>query len=249
MRALSILLFIAVVIPGCAVYKQNIMFKAGENFISEPIQSAAVKAEHNYVIQKNDYITISVYSNNGEKLIEPNPELNDQQPVAKADKNEIQYLIDLNGLARLPMIGEIKLEGLTLRQAEQVLQKEYEKYYKTPFVALKFSNKRVIVLGAPGGKVIPMINENITLSEVLALSGGVGNDAKAHNIRVLRGEKVFVIDLSTVEGYRGGNMVIEHGDIVYVEQVRKPLAEGFRDYGIILTFMVSIVTLVTLFTR
>jgi polysaccharide export outer membrane protein len=142
------------------------------------------------------------------------------------------------------MIGEIKLEGLTLRQAEEILQKEYLNYFKEPFALLTYANKRVIVLGAPGGQVIPLVNQNITLVEVLGMAKGVDNLAKAQNIRVLRKEKVFLIDLSTIDGYKNGNMLIESGDVVYVEPVRRPVSEAFRDYAGIVGLAVSIYTLI-----
>ena len=114
-----VLFFTAILLAGCGAYKQNIMFKPGENFVPEPIKAGASKAEHNYVVQKNDYLTLKVFSNNGEKLIEPNPELTEQGQANKSEAKELQYLVDLNGVVKFPMIGEIKVEGLSLRQAEQ----------------------------------------------------------------------------------------------------------------------------------
>jgi polysaccharide export outer membrane protein len=225
------------------------MFREPYGFIAEQIKVEATKADHNYIIQKNDFLSLQVYSNSGEKLIDPNPELSQTPQGANNTQREIQYLVDQNGIVKFPLIGDLRLDGLTLRQAEQMAQKEYEKYYKSPFVLLSFNNKRVVVLGAPGGQVIPLQNENITLAEVLALAKGINNEGKAHNIRVLRQDKVFIVDFTTLDGYKSGNMIIEPGDIVYVEPVRKPLAEGFRDYSILLTFLVSITTLITLLTR
>jgi polysaccharide export outer membrane protein len=225
------------------------MFREPDGFIAEQIKVEATKADHNYIIQKNDFLSLQVYSNSGEKLIDPNPELSQTPQGANNTQREIQYLVDQNGIVKFPLIGDLRLDGLTLRQAEQMAQKEYEKYYKSPFVLLGFNNKRVVVLGAPGGQVIPLQNENITLAEVLALAKGINNEGKAHNIRVLRQDKVFIVDFTTLDGYKSGNMIIEPGDIVYVEPVRKPLAEGFRDYSILLTFLVSITTLITLLTR
>jgi polysaccharide export outer membrane protein len=100
------------------------------------------------------------------------------------------------------------------------------------------------MLGAPGGQIIPLSNENMELVEILALAKGVSNDAKAHNIRVLREEKVFLVDLSTVDGYLKGNMIMEPGDIVYVEPVRKPVSEAVRDYGPLVSLVASLVTLI-----
>jgi polysaccharide export outer membrane protein len=159
-------------------------------------------------------------------------------------KPEVIYLIDLKGIAKLPMVGEIKLEGLTIRQAEALLQDAYEKYYSKPYVVLKYVNKRVVVLGAPGGKVIPLTNENVELVEILALAEGLKNDAIANNIRVLRDEKVFLVDLSTIDGYLKGNMIMEPGDIVYVEPVRRPVSEAVRDYGPLVSLTVSLITLI-----
>ena len=67
------------------------------------------------------------------------------------------YEIDVNGVAKFPMIGEVKLEGLTIRQAEEILQQAYSKFYTDAYVVLRYTNKRVIVLGAPGGQVIPLV--------------------------------------------------------------------------------------------
>jgi polysaccharide export outer membrane protein len=153
-------------------------------------------------------------------------------------------LVDQSGKVKFPGIGEIKIDGLTIRQAEEILQKEYARLYVDPFVTLKFDNKRVIVLGSPGGQVIPMTNENMRLTEVLALSKGLGTDAKAHNIRVLRRDKVFLIDFSTFESYQKNNMIIEPGDIVYVEPIRRPFLEGLRDYGSLISLVASVGALV-----
>jgi polysaccharide export outer membrane protein len=88
------------------------------------------------------------------------------------------------------------------------------------------------------------MNENLTLVEVLALAQGVDNNAKAQNIRVLRGNEVFVCDLSTFDGYLKNNIGIEPGDVVYVEPIRRPVSEGLRDYGVIISLAASLTTMV-----
>lgn len=234
---------------GCASYKQNIMFRPGEDFVSEPLQKEIGKAESNYIIQINDLLTFELYANNGEKLVDPSPELSQQVQASGQSTKLTDYLINDQGLAKFPMVGEVKLEGLTIRQAEMILQKEYEQYFKLPYVKLKFNNKRVVVLGAPGGHVLPLQNENTTLIEVIAMAKGIDNAGKANNIRVLRGEKVFLVDLSTIEGYRSGNLKIEPGDIVYIEPIRRPLGEGIREYGPIFTILASLTALVSVLIR
>jgi polysaccharide export outer membrane protein len=60
----------------------------------------------------------------------------------------------------------------------------------------------------------------------------------------LRGEEYFLVDFSTIDGYRKGNMIMQPGDIVYVEPVRRPVSEAVRDYGPLLSLAVSLSTLV-----
>ena len=236
-------------LAGCGTHKQNIMLKPSEGFRPEQINSSMLKANQNYLIKKNDLLALEIYSNGGEKLVDPNPELSQSQVNSNDEKEPTSYLVDINGIAKFPMVGELKVEGLTLRQAELVLQKEFEKFFKGTFVVLKFINKRVVVLGSSGGQVIHLTNETMTLAEILALAKSITNESKAHNIRVLRDTKVFLVDLSTIQGFESGNMIMESGDIVYVEPVRKPIVEGFRDYSFVVTFLASITTLIAIFTR
>ncbi|MFN8340502.1 MAG: hypothetical protein U0V64_02445 [Cyclobacteriaceae bacterium] len=75
---------------------------------------------------------------------------------------------------------------------------------------------------------------------------GFANDAKAHNIRVLRGDQVFLVDFSTLAGYQAGNIAMQSGDVVYVEPIRRPLVEGLRDYTVFFSMFVSLGTLLYL---
>lgn len=217
------------------------MFKPeSTDALKQEIQSA----EANYRIQKNDLLSLEVYTNQGEKIVDPNLESFDQETQRNQTSVQGAYLVDISGLVKFPLIENIKLEGLTIRQAEEILEKEYAKFYQQPYVILKFNNKRVVILGAPGGQVIPLLNENTRLTEIIALAKGINNDAKAHNIRVLRQEKTFILDLSTIKDYLKNDIIIMPGDIIYIEPIRRPLSEGIREYGPIISIITTIGSLV-----
>jgi polysaccharide biosynthesis/export protein len=230
---------------SCASYKKNIMFKPTEGYQPEIFKKEAQSIEKDYVIQKNDLLKLEVYSNKGERFIDPNPDISNTGNTGKPQQiNQVTYLVDHNGIVKLPLIGEIKLVGLTLRQAEEIAQKEYSKSFTDSYVQLAFANKRVVVLGAPGGQVIPLTNQNVALAEVLALAKGVNNDAKANNIKLIRGSHIYQIDFSTIKGFSEGNMIIEAGDIVYVEPIRRPFTEGLKDNYVLVSLFISILTVV-----
>ena len=94
------------------------MFKSTGTASAEKIKQNALEEERNFIIAKNDKLLIKVYSNGGERLIDPNPELSQTGSIEKStSQNEPNYLIDLQGLIKLPLVGEIKLDDLTLKQA------------------------------------------------------------------------------------------------------------------------------------
>lgn len=235
-------------LSSCNIYKQDIMFRLEEG--ASALQNSVDMAERNYVIQIDDLLTVDVFTNDGERIIDPDFEL--QQGIGLNNQSflNFNYLVQIDGEVKLPLIGKINLEGLTIDIAEKVLEERYNEFYKDVFVKLSFGNKRVVMLGATGGQVIPLINQNMTLIEVLALSGGVDFGAKAHNIRVIRGPlsnpTVFEINLNTVEGMKQSIVPIEPGDIIYVEPWRRPFFEALRDITPVLTATTSIIAFVVL---
>lgn len=231
-------------LASCASYKHNILFQVN----AEQVQKQTSQAENNYVIQKNDLLSLKVYTNQGETLIDPNLE-SFKEEREQLTQSTPTYLVDVNGAVKFPLIDEFKVEGLSIRQAEGLLQKAYGKYYQEPFVVLSFNNKRVVVLGAPGGQVIPLTNENTRLTEVLALAKGITAEARANNIRVIRKDKVFIADLSNFEGYQTHDMVMQPGDIIYIEPVRRPFIEGLRDYSPLITIVTSLATLIFIISQ
>lgn len=221
------------------------MFKIPDDYA---IQKQSDEAERNYTVQQNDQLRLEVFTNNGERLVDPNNE-SQTNNINGNLRTVVDYLVDTKGIVKFPMIGEIHIEGLTLREAEEIIQKEFAKFYQQPFAVLKYANKRVIVLGSTGGQLIPLVNQNVKLAEVLAMARGIDVNGKAHNIRILRGEKVFVADLSTISGYLKNNIIIEPGDVVYVEPVRRPFIEVVRDYGSLLGIATSVIALILVITN
>ena len=235
-----------IILGGCKSYKQNIMFKVDKDFKFNDIRQESDELVGNYKIQLNDQLYIEVYTNKGERIIDPDLELNKITAQGNTLKPNPRYLVEDNGQVNFPLIGRTQLEGLTLEDANAKLGEAYADFYSDPYVITSFANKRVIVLGAPGGQIVPINNEKVTLSEILAISGGLDNNAISKNIRVIRGEKVFLADFSTIEGYKNSEMIVQPGDIIYVEPVRKPFAEATRDIAPAISLLTSVITLLIL---
>lgn len=239
------LLVACLLLSACGSYKQNIMFKKGESPKLSDINVVIQEAESNYIINANDYLELQVFTKNGEKLIDPEFALVGENRINEQNmRPQLKYLVKTDGFVKLPMIGELKLQGMTIIEAEEILQEKYATFYKDPFVNLRYLNKRVVVLGAMGGHVVPLESENIRITEILALAEGIDNNAKVQNIRLLRGEDAYFIDLSTIEGYRQSNMIVKSGDIIYVEPIRRPFSEFMRENGPVISALSSVASLI-----
>lgn len=250
-RILTYLLFV-ILLPlafSCKLYTQNRMFQTEREYVVDSIRQMVEKAERRYVIQVNDYITVKVFTNGGERIIDPDLELIKPMQVKKEEPN---YLVRENGFVKLPMVGDVYLEGYSLFQADSLLQTKFAEFYTNPYVLTTLANRRVIVLGPLGGKVIPMENPNMNMIEVIALYGGITNDAKAYNLRLIRGDlknpHVQIIDLSTIEGMKKANLQMLPNDIIYIEPVRKVLTESVRDIAPLIGVLSNLITLVLVIT-
>lgn len=175
-----------------------------------------------YRIAPNDELSFKIFTHNGEKMVELMSTSGGagQQGGQSAG---LEYLVEHDGMIKLPIIQRVKISGKTLREAESFLEEQYTNYLNKPFVQLKVTNNRVIVFpGGDGGsaKVVSLQNTNTTLFEALAISGGIV-DGKAYNIKLIRGDlinpKIYKIDLSTINGVKQGNLLLQANDIIYVE--------------------------------
>ena len=239
---------------SCKVYKQDIMFKEDEDISISQLSEAVYNTEINYSIQKNDLLKLDVFTNKGERIIDPNFEL--RSGIAQNAQNnnqEFNYLVQQDGQVKFPIIDLIKVENLSINQAEELIQKAYDAYYKDSFVKLKFLNKRVIVLGGLGGQVIPLENENTSLIEVIALAGGVKLGDKVKNIKIIRGDlnnpQIFAVDLTTIDGMKGSIASIQPGDVIYVEPWRRAWVESIKDVAPVLSLITSLLTLTLVVQR
>jgi polysaccharide export outer membrane protein len=222
------------------------MFETDASILVDSIEQARNKSTSTYTIQINDVITLDVYTNNGEKLIDPNNALTEGSPVQKEAPTPVKYTIYADGCAHLPMVGNVPLKGLTVFQADSLLALKFAAYYSAPFVKTTLLSKRVIVFGPEGGRVIPLEYEDMNLIEVIAKYGGIKLDGKANNIRVLRGDlknpDVQLINLNTIEGLKLAYTDMQPGDIVYIEPKRRVFKETLQDIYPLVAISTSLTT-------
>ncbi|TRZ45027.1 polysaccharide biosynthesis/export family protein [Robertkochia solimangrovi] len=135
---------------------------------------------------------------------------------------EVDYVVGKNGTIEFPVIGELKMSGLTTDEARELIKNELVGYLKDPVVNIRIKNFRVTVLGQvqrPGVYSVP--TERVTLLEALGLAGDLDIKAKRNNVLVIRdfnGVKTFTrVDLTSKEFINSPVYYLTQNDVVYVE--------------------------------
>jgi polysaccharide export outer membrane protein len=250
MKKLFVYICVLFLLSSCSFLRPDIMLKTPRNF--QYTQMKDTTAFREYKISPNDQIEFRLFSNDGFRLIDLTS-LNSTNTLAQAAI--LQYLVENDGTTKLPVLGHIKLAGLTIRDAENMLEEKYAQFYAKPFVLMKVLNKRVIVFPGSGGtaKVMPIVNNNTTLMEVIALAGGLPEYAKAHKIKVIRGDpqkpSVYLIDLSKIDGVAMANMVVQANDIIYVEPRIRFSSEVVKEISPALTILTSAFLVYTIYLQ
>jgi len=229
-RYIKLLIFgfgFALLFSSCGI-NSNLMLKTPKGF---KFDSIPMNPTGEYLIAPNDIIAFKLFANHGFKVIDlaAGTQIQGEGGGLRqngAGANFITYLVRLDSVVRLPMLGEIKLAGSSKLEAEMLLEKAYAKYYVDPYVQLNIENKRVVVFPGNGAdaKVIKLSNNNTSLVETLAKANGIPDRGRASRVKIIRqvnGEKeVYLIDLSTIgTGLQHVNMIMQANDIIYVEPV------------------------------
>ena len=224
--------------------------------MNDSIQALLKEGNPIFTVRKNDIIELNVYSSKGERIIDPDQEylMATQNANAVSLTKTEQYFVQKDGSVFLPMIGRVELDGLSIHNVDSLLSARYSAFYKEAYVKTRIVNKRVIVIGPLGAKVIKLENEDVNLVEAMALYGGFTTDMRSDRIRLLRGSlsnnpDVQVINLSTIEGMRTAQHKLLPGDIIYIEPIKRVFRETMTDILPTISLAVSLLTLLVLINR
>jgi polysaccharide export outer membrane protein len=181
-----------------------------------------------YIVGEEDVIKITVYDH---------PELTTTERVSG------------EGIITLPLIGEIKVAGLTTDQmAKKIAARLSDGFIVEPNVSVfvvEFRSKKTIIIGYVNRPGMYMLSGNTTLLELISLAGGLSKDAggKATIKRKhlgSNGEGTINIDLQKLidQGDTSLNIPLMDGDSVFIAkasvfyltgEIKNPAAYRYED--------------------
>jgi polysaccharide export outer membrane protein len=180
--------------------------------------------------------------------------------VVSIDRQDIQgqqsaqlYLVDAMGNIDFPILGKLKVSGMTRTELLGMLHEKISTYIKNPIVNLRVMNFKVSLQGevnAPG--VYPIVSERVTLIEALSMAKDLTIYGKRNNILIIRevdGVKSYNrVDITNTEFINSPFYYLSQNDVVYVEPNKSRVngAAVGPNTGVIISVSSLLITLITL---
>lgn len=166
----------------------------------------------------------------------------------------LPYLVDGNGQINFPMLGKIKVEGMTRTQLVDLLTRKVKQYVTDPVVVVQFQNYKVSVLGEvrnPG--TFNLTSERTTILQAIGMAGDLTIQAKRDDILLIRendGKQVYYkIDLRKSDILTSPAYYVQQNDVIYVEPSSSRIATGTNIgsvWSIVLSSITTILTIVAI---
>lgn len=216
---LSFLMLAAVsLLTSCASSKDVTYFKN-----REALEQAAKGYLFDARIMPKDVLTITV------STVNP-PAAQQFNLVTPTSQTMLQsYLVDNEGKINFPVIGELKVGGLTKTEAEQLIKEKISPYLaesENPIVTIRMSSYSISVLGEvnqPG--TFSVAREKINVLEALARAGDLTIYGRRGNVTLIRedceGRKTYhTLNLNDANIVNSPYYYLQQNDILYVEPNR-----------------------------
>jgi polysaccharide export outer membrane protein len=133
-------------------------------------------------------------------------------------------------MIHLPLIGDFKVEGMTVEEADMAIASELTKHVKSPVVDVQIINFKITVIGEvnkPSSFIIP--DEKVNILEALGLAGDMTVYGKRERVLIIRsegnGKTIKKLNLNNKEILSSPYFYLRQNDIVYVEPDRSKAVE------------------------
>lgn len=248
----SLPIFFALVLFSCASRKDIVYYQNIDSLPTQKTNSFEIK------IQPDDLLMIIVSAEDPEIAAPFNlKSISIQSPgkldIATGQQTMQLYLTDANGFIEFPVLGKLKVSGMSRSEVLQMLQQKISIYIKNPMINLRVMNFKVSVQGEvnlPGTYTVA--SERITLIEALTMAKDLTIYGKRNNLLVIReidGVKSYNrVDITKADFINSPFYYLAQNDVVYVEPIKTKIngAAIGPNTGVIISISSLLITLITL---
>jgi polysaccharide biosynthesis/export protein len=236
-------------LTSCVPQKKIIYLQSKED--APPDENYLNKTKKDTKIEAFDQLYISI---NSLDQVGYNPfkqEAGASNSLTESSFSVLNYTVNDSGNVFLPFLGRIKLQGYTLDQAAELIQKSCKKILNNPAVTIHFVNNTVTILGEvqrPGTYNYP--KSQLSIFKAIGLSGDIteyGNRKKVLLIRE-QGDKIYKYRLDLTQNDIIGSefYYLRPNDVIYIEPlwIRRWGVQNFNDlpFSVLFTGITTAIT-------
>jgi polysaccharide biosynthesis/export protein len=211
------------------IYMQNLEAKSA---ISKSGELIPYDVEE-YRLQCNDVVDISVKTTSAElnailKVDESDTQIRNMSGLNSGDAFFLNgYVLDADGIVELPLVGEIKLVGMSVKEAKLAIEEKLKKYVTQDnyYVRVRLGGIRYSALGEfnrPGKFTI--LQNRVTIYEAIANAGDMTTVANRKEVVVVRqypdGVKSHTLNLLSDKIMMSEFFFIRPNDMIYVQPMK-----------------------------
>ncbi|MFV8372667.1 polysaccharide biosynthesis/export family protein [Flavobacterium sp. LB2P6] len=249
----TIPLFLTLLLFSCAARKDLVYYQDIDG-----VNSSQNSPSYEIKIQPDDLLMIIVSAEDPEIAMPFNlasisiPSAS--APESTSGQQSMQlYLVNAAGTIEFPILGELKVSGLTRTQVLQLLQDKIATYIKKPIINLRVMNFKISVQGevnVPG--TFPVSSDRVTLIEALTMAKDLTIYGKRDNILIIReidGVKSYNrVDITKAGFIHSPFYYLAQNDVIYVEPNKTKIngAAIGSNTGVIISITSILITLITL---
>ena len=253
-RILYISIIILIFGSGCVQYKKVAYIQDRYETTDSTTQSLSVFEGGNLTLRPRDNVYINAYGLEFNQL----ESFNKNPMISSSTFNELSlflkgYFIDDSGIVELPIIGKVKIAGLTLPQAKDSLQAKLDEYLVGAVIDIRLLSYNITVLGEvrrPGK--FQFYKREINIIDVIAKAGDLANYGDATNIVLIREDDgrsiTYNFDLTSSDIFSSEYFWLKPDDVIYVKPLRsKMISVNSPTLTVFFTGLTTLILLVTFF--
>ena len=222
------LLILCTLFVGCTSYKNSIYMQNSE--VLEVLKQK--EKAYEYRVMPKDELTITISTSDPAASVPFYPKIG--QDRSQASNNQgmsnaklLDYLVDNEGNIDYPVLGKLRVQGLTTRECEALICKALQEYLsEEPTVTVRVSNFKVSVLGEvnhPGTYSVQ--DERINIFQALALAGDMTLFSVRNDVQLLREDSTgravtHHLDLTKADITASPYYYLQQNDILYVRPTK-----------------------------
>ena len=262
MKKLYLLFFLLpLVLTGCSSYQKS-LYLQNDAMINQSTQGQL----YDFRIMPKDILTILVSTTDPAASAPFYRRIGQEkgsQPIQQGIQNAdlLDYLVDNDGQIDFPVLGKIKVSGMTTRECEAVICEKLKSYLnEVPNVTVRSSNYKFSVLGEvnrPGTYTVK--DEKVTIFEAIAQAGDMTLFSIRDDVQLLREDsegrrQVVHLNLNDANITQSPYFYLQQNDVIYVKPTKaKVRTNTFNSNAsmwiTILSVLTSISTLVIAITK